>query len=224
MARKPVQRTPSPKGRSAPREARGEGTDSRRHTLLAGGALVVLVLASYAWALKADFIWDDDAYVTKNMTLAPSMACGGCGSCRFPFSIIRWSTRRFGSNITCGARSAGYHAVNVLLHAPARSCVRLLVRLKMPGAWLAAALFAVHPVHVESVAWITERKNVLSLPLVLASMLAYLRFAPLKEPLDASTAAHAAGRWRWYAASLLLFIAAAVEQNGRCDGCRPCCW
>ena len=80
----------------------------------------------------------------------------------------------------------------------------------MPGAWLAAAIFAVHPVEVESVAWVTERKNVLSLTLALSSMLAYFRFDPpeadaIERPRD--------NRWRWYAAALVLFALALFAKT-----------
>jgi tetratricopeptide (TPR) repeat protein len=76
-----------------------------------------------------------------------------------------------------GLEPLGYHVVNLLLHATNAFLVGLvLTSLGMPGAWWVAAVFAVHPMHVESVAWVTERKNVLSTAFALGSTLAYLRF------------------------------------------------
>ena len=70
-----------------------------------------------------------------------------------------------------------YHLVNILLHAAAAVMVALVLRrLAIPGAYLAAAIFALHPVHVESVAWITEMKNTLSAVFYLGAAIAYLRF------------------------------------------------
>src|SRR5207237_7740946 len=73
-----------------------------------------------------------------------------------------------------------FHLVNVLLHfANAWMLWTILRRLGLPGAFVAAAIWALHPIQVESVAWITERKNVLSAFFIFASMLVYLRYARL---------------------------------------------
>jgi tetratricopeptide (TPR) repeat protein len=106
----------------------------------------------------------------------------------------------------------GYHLVNILLHATAVLLLwRVLLRLQVPGAWLAAAMFAVHPVMVESVAWVTERKNVLSMSLVLGSILCYLRFA--FPEIRASRETREAKPTAWYAASLVLFALALTAKT-----------
>ena len=100
-----------------------------------------------------------------------------------------------------GLAPAGYHVVNVLLHLFNSLLVwRLLLRLAVPGAWVAAAVFAAHPMHVESVAWIIERKDVLSGLFYLAAVLVWLRFLEQSRP------------WR-YSLALLLFAAGLLSKS-----------
>ena len=97
--------------------------------------------------------------------------------------------------------AAGYHAVNVLLHL--LNCLllwRLLLRLAVPGALLIAAVFAVHPVHVESVAWIIERKDLLSALFYLGAVLAWLRFVEVE-------------RVGHYLLVVLLFVAGLLSKS-----------
>ena len=101
-----------------------------------------------------------------------------------------------------GNATLGYHLLNLLLHATAAVLVGLILRrLSIPGAWLAAAIFALHPVHVESVAWISEQKNTLSAVFYLSATLVYLRFDQTRKPA-------------WYCGALGLFLAGHPEQDG----------
>src|SRR5438876_10054116 len=123
--------------------------------------LFVLILAAatvfaYRPAWHGGFLWDDDAYVTNNELLT---ARDGLRRIWFSFDSpsqyfpLVYTTFRI-EHALWGLNPLGYHWVNILLHvANALLVWRLLVRLKIPGGWLAAAVFALHPVQVESVAW-----------------------------------------------------------------------
>jgi len=107
----------------------------------------------------------------------------------------------------------GYHLVNILLHAlNAVLLWGLLRRLEIPGAWFVAAIFALHPVQVESVAWITERKNVLAGTFYFLALLAYFRFRPLVGERADSTL-----DWRFYPLVIALFLCALLSKTVTCS-------
>ena len=144
-----------------------------------GALIVLLVVLAYLPALHGGFIWDDDFYVTNNPLLTAPDGLGriwfstDSPSQYFPltYTVFRFEHSLWGLNPT------GYHSVNILLHAINALLVWLLLkRLSVPGAWLAAALFGLHPVQVESVAWITELKSVLSLFFILLTLFCWIEF------------------------------------------------
>jgi tetratricopeptide (TPR) repeat protein len=176
---------------------------------LLAALLVGMVVAAYGPALSAGFIWDDDVYVTENPLLhAPDgferiWLSMGAQSQYFPLVYTAFRIE-YGF---WGIDPFGYHLINVLIHAANALLLWLLLRrLDIAGAWFAAAVFALHPVHVESVAWITERKNVMSLFFSLASLLAWLRFT---EPRGGSA-------WRFYATSLVFYALALSSKATAC--------
>jgi len=180
-------------------------------------ALVALTLAVYWPAVGAGTIWDDDSYLTENPTLTEPGGLRAIWLDRkaspqyYPLVFTSfWLERRL-----WGEDPAGYHVVNVLLHAGAALVLwRVLRRLGTPGAWLAAALFAVHPVHVESVAWITERKNVLSGLCYLVAALCYCRFEGFgAKSAGGEPGTRPANRWLLYAAAAALFGCALLSKS-----------
>jgi protein O-mannosyl-transferase len=165
--------------------------------LLLGGALL-----AYMPVWHAGFIWDDDGHVTR----ADLRSLGGLwriwtepGATQQYYPLLHsafWLEHRL-----WGDAPLGYHLANVALHALAAFLLyRLLRRLSLPGALFAAWAFALHPVCVESVAWVSEQKNTLSAVLCLASALAYLRFDALRRPA-------------WYVAAIALFALSLATKT-----------
>ncbi|MCP3983751.1 MAG: tetratricopeptide repeat protein [bacterium] len=183
------------------------------HPLLRVGLLALLLvgmtLAAYAPALEAGFVWDDDDYVTANPLLA---APDGLWRIWFTmdapsqyvpmvYSALRLQYAFF------GLEPFGYHLVNVLLQAVNALLIwGLLSQLRLPGAWFAAAIFAVHPVHVESVAWVTELKNLLSLLFSVLSLSVWIRFLESGKPTVS----------KLYGLSLLLYLPALLSKATAC--------
>ncbi len=180
-------------------------------------ALVAITVLAYLPTFHAGFIWDDDSYVEHNptlRTLAGLWRIWTDPAATPQYYPLVHTTFWVEAHVWGVTSAVPFHAVNVLLQATAAVLLwRLLARLAVPGAWLAAALFAVHPVQVESVAWVTERKNVLSGVLYLLAFGAYLNaYDDPKKPrmyIRGSVAVDP----RWYAAAFCLFLLALLAKT-----------
>ena len=181
----------------------------RRSGWACGLFLVAAVLVAYGPAWGAGFIWQDDLYLTRNPLLGAPDALRriwfsfDSPAQYFPLSYTAFYLER----AVWGLNPGGYHLVNLLLHAANTLLVwRVLARLRVPGSWLAAAVFALHPVQVESVAWITERKNVLMGVFFLLTLLAWIKSIEENE-----------GRPRhFYGFSLAFYALALSAQTTAC--------
>jgi tetratricopeptide (TPR) repeat protein len=180
-----------------------------------GLLLVLATMIAYQQTWHLGYIWDDNFHITGNPTLRDLHGLWRIWSevAATPQYYPLVHTSFWLEYHLWGLNPVGYHLVNVFLHALAAVLLwRVLVRLQIPGAWLAAAIFAVHPVEVESVAWITERKNVLSAAFYFAAALAYLRFAAMRDAGNPSRQ-----RWYLYIASLALFMFALLSKTVTCS-------
>jgi tetratricopeptide (TPR) repeat protein len=176
-------------------------------------ALAAATATAYLPALRAGFVWDDDAHVTHNLTLRSAAGLRAiwtgvaqkATSQYYPLTFTAfWVQYRL-----WGLHPAGYHAVNVALHALNAALLWFVLRgLRVRAAWFAAAAFALHPLHVMSVAWITELKNVLAMSFGLLFVLSYLAFDRRSEgpgPL--------ARRWLFHGSALLCFALALLAKT-----------
>ena len=213
--RTPAQHNPrlvnDPRGVAGP--VGRKGLDRDRLKVVAAAALLAAACAIvYLPAVDGPFVSDDLQNVSRNERL------GSVDGLRATWAEIRGPqglyypltyTSYWIEHQLWGLHPRGYHVVNIVLHAlNALLLWRVLRRLGVQGAWFAAAAFALHPVHVESVAWITERRNVLSTLFLLATVWAYLRARPVDG--RAPTSKIAVG---WYSLAVVAFSAALLAKT-----------
>ena|SRR5688572_13463602 len=126
-------------------------------------ALLAAVFIAYVPAMTAGFIWDDDAHVTAPVLRSAhglARIWTDVGATQQYYPILH--SAFWLEHCLWGSTAIGYHATNIALHGIASVLVVLLLRrLAIRGALIAAFVFALHPVNVESVAWISEQKNTL---------------------------------------------------------------
>lgn len=170
-------------------------------TVLSVLALVLVTTLSYAPAFRAGFIWDDADHLTQNPAVAAPDGLRRIWSSLaisryYPLTLTTfWAERHL-----WGLAPFPYHATNIALHAVNTVLLYFLLRrLNVRGAWLVAALWGVHPVNVESVAWVTELKNTQSGFFFLLCLLCYLQYDEQRE-------------LSLYAAALVLFAAALLSK------------
>jgi tetratricopeptide (TPR) repeat protein len=170
---------PGPKGRAA------------RATLARALALTLAGAGAYLPALGGGFVFDDPLLIERSRFLRGPLSAIWFGATASDYWPVTWTAlwvqwRLFGTS------PAGYHAVNLALHLGAAILLwRVLSALRVPGAWVAGLLFALHPAGVETAAWISEQKNTLSAVLFLLTLGAWVRFDEERTP-----------RLRWTAVAL----------------------
>ena len=163
---------------------------------------VALVLVAYLPAFGGGWLWDDDILITANPLVTEARGLWGIwfnntSPDYFPVTLTAcWIEYRLWADW-----APGYHAVNIAWHAANTVLVwQILVRLGVPGAWLAAAVWGVHPVTVTSVAWVAERKNTLSMFFGCLSVLGWMSYED-------------SGERRFYGWSLLSFVVALLAKT-----------
>ena len=172
----------------------------RRRTLLVSAALVALVVLLYSRVFHAGFIdFDDDNHVFENPVVLGGVSWAAIVHAFTHFIASQWIPLSWLSHMLdvqlFGLDPGAHHLVNVAFHALNACLVLAALHAVTRDFWPSAAvalLFAVHPINVESVAWIAERKNLLSTTFWLLAMWAYARHA---------AAAH--GRWMWAVAAAM---------------------
>jgi len=206
--KRPAARTRPKHGQPAPpgpkKGGRGDGGEGARGWPLWLGGVLLLTFLVYIPSLDNGFTnWDDNTYVTDNPLVARPTAAAvlttPVAGNYHPLTI--WSLAL--DYKMSGLDPATYHRTSLLFHLANTALVFFFVRhLSRGRRWtpiVTAALFGIHPMHVESVAWVAERKDVLYAFFYLAGLIAYLRHVDRRQPL-------------WLAAALVAFVLSAASK------------
>ena len=187
----------------------GNPRETRRSLLsrdwLLGFCLIGITLIAYGQTWHAGFIWDDESHLTQNPCIIGPLGLKeiwtSTQAVYYPLVLTTfWILHKF-----FGLNPSPYHMLNVLMHAGSAALLwRVLRQLNVRGAWLGAALWALHPVIVQSVAWVTELKNTQSCLFYLLSILCFLK-------MDANETGDRVRWWR-HGWALLFFVLAIMSK------------
>jgi tetratricopeptide (TPR) repeat protein len=173
-----------------------------------GGLILVLaVLLTYTPVWHAGFVWDDNANIGNNICIVGPLGLKEVWTTNngqfFPLVL----TTFWVEHALWGLAPLPYHLMNVLLHAACAVLLWQVLRsLQIPGAWLGAALWALHPLQVESVAWISEMKNTESCLFYLLTILFFVKYLRIEDPGGQT------GK-NWNYALTLIFAALAMASK-----------
>jgi protein O-mannosyl-transferase len=192
--------------------------------------LVALVFVAYARVFNAGFIWDDESHLTQNPCIVGPLGLKEVWTTTRAVYYPLVLTTFWALHKVVGLIPWPYHLLNVLLHAGSAVLLwQVLRQLNVRGAWVGAALWALHPVMVQSVAWVTELKNTQSCLFYLLSILCFLKWQDysritqgkqtrseekilMSDQRNPHNPWFAPTHWRWLVLSLLFFILATLSK------------
>ena len=208
-------RKPAIKSKPAPARAPASGTVRPRIPVWLLAVLLVLVTIALYWSsTRYDFInFDDPRYVTENPHVQGGLNWKGV---KWAFcnteQVAYWAPLMWLSHLLAcqlfGLNAWGHHLINVLLHAANTALVFLVFRRMTRATWrsvVVAALFGLHPLRVESVVWVTERKDVLSMLFLMLTLWAYAKYVEAAEVRNSKSS-------MWYGATLAMFVLGLMSK------------
>jgi Flp pilus assembly protein TadD len=176
--------------------------------------LIAFVFIAYTQVFRAGFIWDDESHLTQNPCVVGPLGLKEIWittqAVYYPLVLTAfWALHKF-----FGLNPLPYHLLNILLHAASAILLwRVLQVLRVRGAWLGAALWALHPVMVQSVGWVTELKNTQSCVFYLLSILFFLKWEDQGGAVSRPPQRRIGDRRSLvFALSLLFFILATLSK------------